>query len=423
MLGDRPVTRIALHARKTVSSPHGTRVTVIGGRLLDGRFLEKMRIPAHTHVELLDGRRTLIASAGVRLTGRGRVVERSIVVGGNQSRSQAIIRLKVSDAALQQSIEAINIVALGLISGGLFLALMLGALARRVTRPLEKLAHGAEAVANGNLQHRIDGGSRDELGQLIASFNRMTNQLSDSREQLKAAERVAAWREIARRIAHEIKNPLFPIQTAIETLQKVHRLGHPAFEEVFNESTTTILEEVERLKRIVSEFSDFARMPKPALERIEINELIKTVTSLYRDQRVPIELQLPEPTPVIDADRQQLTQVLVNLIKNAQDALRGARVPLIVIRVVARDEELEISVLDNGCGIAAEIRDRLFTPYVTTKSESGGTGLGLAIVHKIVSDHGGRIDVRDGDPAGAVFQIRLPSGRGKGAPDEPVLPS
>jgi nitrogen fixation/metabolism regulation signal transduction histidine kinase len=265
----------------------------------------------------------------------------------------------------------------------------------------------------------------------VASFNNMAQQLSDSQDRLAAAERVAAWREIAQRIAHEIKNPLFPIQTSIETLQKVYAKKHPDFEEIFDESTGTILEEVGRLKRIVSEFSSFARMPKPKLAPCDVGDLVKQVAARYAGDAT-VALEVADELPSIEADREQLTQVLVNLINNAKDAVAEAQraaassrsgegTPeeqpaagqiVLAARVRAGEGDapdmVVIDVRDSGAGFDRETATKLFTPYFTTKGRAGGSGLGLAIVHRIVTDHGGTIEARSVPGQGATFSVRLP---------------
>jgi nitrogen fixation/metabolism regulation signal transduction histidine kinase len=347
----------------------------------------------------------------------------------------ATVTVAVPDKRLKRDLRLINVTAGALMISGLLLALVLGVVAaRRFSRPLSELSAGAEAVAQGDLERRLVVRSRDEVGELVRAFNRMTEDLKESKEKLMAAERVAAWREIARRIAHEIKNPLFPIQTSIETLRKVHRKGHPDFEEIFDESTTTILEEVTRLKNIATEFSQFARMPKPVLAPCDLAEVIRQVVTLYgAEGQVPLRCRLPEDLPQVAGDREQLVQVISNLVKNAKEAVAGLEDPEIQVRAWAGDDgTVLLSVEDNGPGFTEEVQAKIFTPYFTTKGASGGSGLGLAIVHRIVMDHNGRIEARNGTGAegrsaatprqgdgvkngpgterpGAVFTVALPA--------------
>ncbi|PIE18529.1 MAG: sensor histidine kinase [Proteobacteria bacterium] len=405
----QPSTRLTVLAWRSARSSLGTQVEVGGGRFLDSSFVRRLRLPEHTKVRISNARGEVLVAPKGGWKPYAAFPWREAKLRGPDAKVAATVRLAVSDQRLQLTLDVINILAGAAVVGGLLLGLLLGALVRPITRPLERLVVAAEAVAAGDFEHRIPARRRgDEVGELIASFNRMIAELEDSRARVVAAERVAAWREIARRIAHEIKNPLFPIQTSIETLRKVHQKGHPDFEEIFAESTTTILEEVARMKRIVGEFSRFARMPKPKPEVFEVDEWLRSTVALYVgevDARCEVEAGL-----TLNADREQLTQVLANLVKNAVEASGKADAPRVEVRAVAvGDGELvELTVEDNGGGFDAETGAQLFTPYFTTKKSSGGTGLGLAICQRIISDHGGAIEAT-GEDGRARFVVRLPA--------------
>jgi nitrogen fixation/metabolism regulation signal transduction histidine kinase len=287
---------------------------------------------------------------------------------------------------------------------------MLGILvARRMTRDLEKLAEGAQAAARGDLEHRVPVSSNDEVGAVASAFNLMMEDLRNAKDRLVIAERIAAWQDIARRLAHEIKNPLTPIQMSMDTLRKTWKKKHPSFDEILDESTQTVLEEARRLGRIVSEFSDFARMPKPELAAVDLNDVVASALALYQGA-APVERRLAESLPPLEADKDQLAQVLLNLVENARDAITGREGGTITITTKLGDaaDRVELAVEDNGPGVPADLKDRVFAPYFTTKQGKGGTGLGLAIVHRIVSDHGGRITVADAPGSGARFAVELP---------------
>jgi two-component system nitrogen regulation sensor histidine kinase NtrY len=401
----KPVTHLAMEVRQVARSPLGHQVTVVGGRYLGPALVSRLRLWRGTKVLVQDGRGQRLAGSRDWARYAGYPQERIVVQ--DPRGEQATITLAVPDDKQRLLLEAINFTAGALASAGLLLALILGALAaRRLSRPLQELAEGAQAVAQGDLERQLVVRGRDEVGELMAAFNQMTADLKDSKERLVAAERVAAWQEIARRIAHEIKNPLFPIQTSIETLRKVRQKQHPDFEEIFDESTTTILEEVQRLKTIATEFSQFARMPKPSLAPCDLREVLGSVVTLYGVE-VPVRSEVPEELPAVLGDREQLVQVFSNLVKNASEALAG-REGRIAIRAAAREGWVEVAVEDNGPGLSEEVQANIFTPYFTTKGASGGSGLGLAIVHRIVSDHGGRIEARNVEAGGAVFIVQLP---------------
>jgi signal transduction histidine kinase len=284
--------------------------------------------------------------------------------------------------------------------------------AARVTQPVERLALAAGQVAAGDWGARVYVGSQDEIGTLAAAFNRMTQQLLEQRERLVQAERVAAWRELARRLAHELKNPLHPLQLSVENMQRARQQKPEQFEEVFREGTATLLAELDNLKTIVGRFSDFARMPPPQLGPVQVNELLRNALKLFEGQfsgagRPPIEtsIYLEEELPEIQADRDLLHRALQNLILNALDAMAAGGTLTVRTRSMATGVRIEVS--DTGQGLTPEECQRLFTPYYTTKQY--GTGLGLAIVQSVVSDHGGRIFVESEPGVGTTFRIDLPA--------------
>ncbi len=304
--------------------------------------------------------------------------------------------------------------------GGILLAILLSSwAAARVTRPVEQLAHAAQEVAAGNWNSRVDVLGDDELGQLADSFNRMTTELLWQQERLVQAERVAAWRELARRLAHELKNPLFPLQLTVENLMRARQQNPEQFEEVFRESSRTLLAEIANLKGIVGRFSEFSKMPQPQLHRVQVNEVIRGVVQLFQAQleapgraKISCELQLDPHVEPVAADAELLHRAISNLILNAMDAMpQGGRLTL-----STRDEgsNVVIEVADTGSGLTREECERIFTPYYTSKQH--GTGLGLAIVQSVVSDHGGRIRVRSEPGLGTTFVIDLPkNGPGQNA--------
>ena len=307
----------------------------------------------------------------------------------------------------------IVLLALAVAAMGLFFGLMLSWWgAARVTRPVRKLAEGAREVSEGKWNTRVSVRGRNEIAQLASAFNRMTEQLTEQRERLVQAERVAAWRELARRLAHELKNPLFPLQTTVENLQRAKEQSPEQFEEVFRESTSILLSEIENLKKIVGRFSDFAKMPQPELASVNLNETVRGIVKLFESQfgavgRPPItpELHLDENLPAIQADEALLRRAIENLVLNAMDAMPAGGV--LMLRTTHQNGDVDLEVSDTGTGLTPEECDRLFTPYYTTKQH--GTGLGLAIVQSVVSDHGGKISVESETGVGTSFHIQLPA--------------
>jgi len=308
--------------------------------------------------------------------------------------------------------QRIRLLALGVVAVGIFLGVLLswwGAVG--VTRPVMNLVEGAREVSAGNWKARVPVRGGNEIGQLARTFNQMTQQLSEQRERLMQAERVAAWREIARRLAHELKNPLFPLQTTVENLQRAKEQNPEQFEEVFRESTGIMLSEIDTLKKIVGRFSDFAKMPQPELGPVNLNDIVKSILKLFAPQfsavgRPPInpEVHLDEDLPTIQADATLLHRALENLVLNAMDAMPAGGV--LMLRTTHQDGNVQLEVSDTGSGLTPEECERLFTPYYTTKQH--GTGLGLAIVQSVVSDHGGRITVDSETGVGTSFHITLP---------------
>jgi nitrogen fixation/metabolism regulation signal transduction histidine kinase len=224
------------------------------------------------------------------------------------------------------------------------------------------------------------------------------------------AERVAAWRELARRLAHELKNPLFPLQITIENLQRCRDASPEQFDEVFRESTSTLLAELGHLKTIIGRFSDFAKMPAPQLEPVDINQVAREVIRLFEAQlrapgkaAVETKLQLDPEAGAVQADPDQLRRALSNLVLNALDAMREGGT--LTVRTLRHDGKVAVEVSDTGEGLTPEECDRLFTPYYTTKQH--GTGLGLAIVQSVVSDHKGTITVHSEPGKGTTFRIEL----------------
>ncbi len=229
----------------------------------------------------------------------------------------------------------------------------------------------------------------------------------DDLTELIKAQKVAAWREVARRIAHEIKNPLTPIQLSAQRLRKryLERLQPDGV--VFDECTRTIVKQVEELRDMVNEFSSFARMPAPNPTPNHLNEIVQEALVLFKEAHKEVHFQfIPEELPVMNLDRDQMKRVIINLIKNSLAAMDSQGEIKIRTHYDPHHQVVQLEVSDNGCGIPDEDKGRIFEPYFSTKK--GGTGLGLTIVNAIISDHHGTIHVRDNHPKGTTFLIELP---------------
>lgn len=313
---------------------------------------------------------------------------------------------KQSRVPLARSLQQLDSAVLA-IGGGTFAAALLLAmlLSRGLARPIVLMARQAREVSAGE-PRPVQGRGGRELEELAEAFNNAIADLVALRKRLAATERIAARREIARRVAHEIKNPLAPIRAAVETLRRLRARDDPAFDEYFDEATRTVLDEVARISNIVSEFTRFARLPPPNPAPMDLVETVKKVVTLHASGPAAVELSA-EPCPTVSADRDQMVQVVTNLLQNAIDAAGCVESPRVVVDVRPLDaEHVRIAVRDNGPGVSPEMRDRLFEPYATTKAE--GTGLGLAIVQRIVVEHGGEIVHADPPGGGAEFRVTLP---------------
>jgi len=226
--------------------------------------------------------------------------------------------------------------------------------------------------------------------------------------ELIKAQKVAAWQEVARRVAHEIKNPLTPIQLSAQRLRKKFFEKSPDFDKVFDESTNVIVNEVTSLKHMVDEFSKFARLPAPQMAHQSLHDVINEVVALYRGAHKDIDLlvELDHDLPSLNFDREQLKRVLVNLLDNAIQAMNHKGRVWLTTKYDTKRRRAVVSVADEGPGIALEDQDKLFVPYFTRKKT--GTGLGLAIVRRIITDHEGQIQAGHNQPHGAVFTFELP---------------
>jgi signal transduction histidine kinase len=428
-------------------------VYVVGGRQLDKNFLTGLDLPADTRVLLYQNRSDHFSADSLldpSASGNGAGVARPadkfahlieavqqynqemsgiVSWSSDQSDDEVFHAIPLRGMGKDRPLLAILLVgnsrrsyvelkrrirASALLAGGsgIILAILLSSwVAARVTRPVVQLARAAQDVAAGNWDTRVEVSGGDEVGQLADSFNRMTAELLAQRERLVQTERVAAWRELARRLAHELKNPLFPLQLTVENLMRARTQSPEQFDEVFRESSSTLLAEISNLKAIIGRFSEFSKMPHPQLQPVQMNEILRGIVKLYQAQlqapgRAPIacKLELDENLGAIAADPDLLHRALSNLVLNAMDAMPNGGT--LTLRTRHDNGKMILEVADTGSGLTPEECERIFTPYYTSKQH--GTGLGLAIVQSVVSDHGGRISVHSEPGRGTTFAIELP---------------
>ncbi len=321
--------------------------------------------------------------------------------------------LEESGDALSATYWAVYIGFLAMVIGA---ALTLGlVLSRRVTSRVADLVEATERVGAGDLSVEVPGRSDDEVGELTRAFNTMVQDLRESRARITYLQRIGAWQEFARRLAHEIKNPLTPIQLAAQEMERSYSGDDPRHGQSLREARSIIEEEVATLRRLVGEFSSFAKLPQAELSRADLNEFVEDagamVEGISEDVKVALDLDVQvAPRPLqVDIDAMMLKRCLDNLLRNAAQAIRGAARSegRVWVRCAEGPEGRAIlEVEDDGPGIPKEMHEHVFDPYLTTKRE--GTGLGLAIVKKVVLEHNAEVACDAGAAGGARFRITFP---------------
>lgn len=276
--------------------------------------------------------------------------------------------------------------------------------AERLARPLAALSAAARRVGAGRLDTRVEARAGGEIGELIADFDQMAADLAAQRRELGRLEKLAAWRGMARILAHEIKNPLTPILLAVQEARRSDPGGHPAHSAMLADCESIVTEEVEGLRDLVRSFSDFARMPHPEPAVDDLGALLDDLARLYGDR---LAVTRPDGALPRLLDHAQLRRALINLVDNGLAAVRraGGDAP-VALELEVRDEADVLRVRDAGDGIPPENLDRVFEPDFTTGSQ--GMGLGLPIVRGIAEGHGGRVDVESAPGRGTVFTLTLP---------------
>lgn len=310
-----------------------------------------------------------------------------------------------------------SVVVAGVLLGAAALALII---ARSITRKVAILSEAARQAATGDLSVRVSEHWYDELGELARAFNRMLGEIAEGRDRIVYLEKISGWQEVARRLAHEIKNPLTPMVLAVQELAEKAPAQPESYARLARTAREIVEEEASTLRTLVQEFSDFARLPDVHADRTELNAFVRDWAEGAKDVVVvaDLSLDLPAASTTVGLDRLLFRRVLTNLVHNAVEAqgipMRGAVQPgpphavrpRVAVRVAVVDGAAVLSVDDAGPGVAPQERLRIFEPYITTKQH--GTGLGLAIVKKIVLQHGGQITVTQAALGGASFQLRLP---------------
>ncbi len=287
------------------------------------------------------------------------------------------------------------------LTGSIFLFLFM-----IITRPLTRLLAATEQLKGGDFDFQVKESAYSPLNDLIIAFNNMVYELNQSRERLIEAEKQTIWQEMARAMAHEIKNPLTPIRLAAQRLEMKYYEKAEDLPQILEKSLRIVNEEVDNLQSLVTAFSGFAKMPEAQFENYDLNRQLQDISDQYSDE-VRIDLNLDESLKEIYADTMQIKQVLVNLIQNAIQACKTE--PHVEVATSVLNQSCTISIKDHGVGISEEDLLKIFEPYFTTKKK--GTGLGLAIVRRIIRQHGGDIKATSKLGEGSTFTIIFPCNR------------
>jgi signal transduction histidine kinase len=385
---------LALAARSTVPIGRKT-LQVVGGEFLDDDWLES----------LTGGEATGFAGETDQDGVGFRVRQVPLVGPGGESAGTLTIRVSREPLVRLAHRMRLGLALVGaaVVFGG---ALVGWWIARRATRPVAETIRAVDAIAAGEADYTFETSAEDGLDALPAAFSRMHRSLEEQQRLRAAAERVAAWREVARRVAHEVKNPLAPIRLTIENLIKARRRAPEAFDEIFDQGSRAILEEVDQLQRLATEFSEFARLPEPALVPTDLEALIDSVLAVHAGESgLTIARRRAGPLPPVPADGGLLSRALRNVVANAAEAMAEGGGTLSVETGV-EDGMATIRIGDTGPGLPPEALERLFEPYYTTKPS--GTGLGMAIAFRVVTEHRGTIRASNRKGKGAQITIRLP---------------
>lgn len=302
----------------------------------------------------------------------------------------------VSQVLLFSIIYSVLIVLLSLAIGYIVVS--------RITRPLKSLTDATKKLGHDELDLRVEEKAGGEIGQLITSFNTMAADLKLAREQRAIAERRATWQNVARTIAHEIKNPLTPIKLSTERLYEKYLNGSKDFAEVIKSTTSTILSEIGNLQKLVDTFHKYARFPDPVPAPALLQAIVREVAALQGNDSVPVTVDIDETLPEVSVDKGQIKEALINLVKNGMEAVAATGKPgTVAVSCKRNGRAIYLSVTDTGCGISEENRKKLFQPYFTTKKH--GNGIGLALTERIITLNGGRITCESEEGRGATFTI------------------
>jgi len=416
---------LALDARAPIPYVNASVGLVRGGVRVDSTFLARLKRTSGLELLLRDERGRVLATtltgreapqmrpadpslAQVKLAGQTYLTREMDLRLGPAGTPPPRLTALASTAAADDAILVLTSTAVALGVLGVLLAIVLGIVwSHQVSRPVVRLAGFSERISRGEWDEPLAMESMRELQTLVDALERMRADLHAYRDHLRASERQAAYGQMARKVAHEIKNPLTPIALSVQGLKRAYDLKHPDFEATLADAVRTVGEEVQRLKQLLQEFNDLGRFPTPRPVPFVAGELMGDLRTLFHHDVVAGRLAFHWPPAVLPlvADPAQLRQALINLIQNALDVTAAAN-GHVRVDVAAHGDRLWFAVGDDGPGLSPEQRAQLFVPGFTTKAH--GNGLGLTIVERIVLDHRGTIEVDSEPGRGTTFVIQLP---------------
>ena len=292
----------------------------------------------------------------------------------------------------------------------ILLVFVVNFLSYRISNPILKLQKATEQLSKGNIDVQVKSNSTDEIGELVQSFNRMIKELKRSRAELKKAEREGAWRDIARQVAHEIKNPLTPMKLAMQHLYYAYTHGSNDFKSIVQQTNKMIIDQVETLNRIATEFSNFAKLPSRNYESLNMNDILSDVVKLLNTAgNISLKLEGNPENKMVYGDKDEVKRALINIIKNSMQAIDENNTPgsrgKINIESSKNNGYYSVNIKDNGVGMDEDTQNKLFEPYFSTKSS--GMGLGLVITKKILDDMNAKINVKSSEGSGTEVEIRF----------------
>ncbi len=383
-----------------------------------GSLLKASSRPELYRASILDSRLTGSAYINSDLLGKGfyktqeRIGEVDYIVGyrpmiiGDSIRGVLAVPALYRQQEIDEELAQRNAFVLGTYALVVALVIVLGVvLAHALSRPLRDLSKAARSVGKGDLDVVLEARSADEVGDLIQSFNVMTSELKASRARLARAERELAWKEMAKQVAHEIKNPLTPIKLSIQHLVQAYKQGAKDFGDILQRVSQTVVEQIEVLTRIASEFSNFARMPERHFERVDLVQLLMESINLFKEVKdVSFRTNLSENPSFVIADKDELRRVFINIIRNSIQAMEKGGT--IGVDLTMDRHACTIRISDTGSGIPENLREKVFQPNFSTKTD--GTGLGLAIAQKVIEDLDGTISLHSKVGEGTTIEMIIP---------------